>query len=165
MAHRAGILFYLIMVTISLVLFPIPGPAEKPDEEVGAVVEVVKDFFRVIETSDLSLAKKIMLPGSSYHSTRQNQGKQVVKTSTYDEVLKSFTAAQTRYREEMFDPEVKVHKDIAILWARYKFYRDGKFSHCGVDSFSLIKVEGKWKIAAVVYTVEATGCDQNWNRK
>ncbi len=40
----------------------------------------------------------------------------------------------------------------------YEFVRDGKFSHCGVDSVSLFKSAEGWKIATIVYTMEITGC-------
>jgi serine/threonine protein kinase len=45
------------------------------------------------------------------------------------------------------------------IWAfgcvLYDFWRDGSYSHCGVDAFDLIKVDGQWRIAGGMYTVEA----------
>ena len=55
-------------------------------------------------------------------------------------------------RERIWNPEVRVNGLIATVWAPYDFWIDGKFSHCGVDQFDLIKTEEGWKIAGGVYT-------------
>ena len=127
-------------------------------KEKKEVISVVNNFFKVLETKDIDLAGKIMLPGSCYFSTREIKGKMHLTSSTYDDFMKGLTLSKYKLREEMFYPAVLIHKEIAILWVRFEVYRDEKLAHCGVDSFSLIKVEGKWKIASVVYTVETEGC-------
>jgi hypothetical protein len=43
---------------------------------------------------------------------------------------------------------------IATVWAPYDFWIDGKFSHCGVDAFDLIKTDKGSRIAGGAYTVE-----------
>jgi hypothetical protein len=58
----------------------------------------------------------------------------------------------------MSDPLVMVHEGIAVVWTPYEFQVNGKFSHCGVDAFSLVRIDGRWKIAGIVYTVEQE-CD------
>jgi hypothetical protein len=60
--------------------------------------------------------------------------------------------------ERMWDARVLIHGRIAVLWTPYDFHRDGKFSHCGVDAFSLVKTDDGWKIAGFIYTVEPEGC-------
>ena len=54
--------------------------------------------------------------------------------------------------------EVKVHGNIAMVWAPYDLWVNGAFTHCGVDVFTLIKKSSGWKIASVSYTVEHDGC-------
>jgi hypothetical protein len=67
-------------------------------------------------------------------------------------------AAKEAYLERMWEPKVLIRGAIAEVWAPYDFHRDGKFTHCGIDSVSLIKVEGAWKIAGISYTTETTNC-------
>jgi hypothetical protein len=55
-------------------------------------------------------------------------------------------------------PTVTIHGRIAEVWGEYEFLRDGKFSHCGIDSFTLLKTDQGWKVATIVYTAETTGC-------
>ena len=45
-----------------------------------------------------------------------------------------------------------------LFQAPYDFHRDGEFSHCGVDAFTLVRTESGWKISGGVYTVETEGC-------
>jgi hypothetical protein len=35
---------------------------------------------------------------------------------------------------------------------------DGGFSHCGIDSFELVRTDGSWKLTGGIYTVEREGC-------
>jgi len=55
---------------------------------------------------------------------------------------------------------VLIHKEIAVVWTKYDFHREGKFSHCGVDAFNLIKTQEGWKISGIFYTVEKEGCEE-----
>ena len=47
---------------------------------------------------------------------------------------------------------VRVDGPLAIVWAPYEFYYKGKYSHKGIDSFQLLRVDGVWKIQYLVDT-------------
>ena len=57
-------------------------------------------------------------------------------------------AADERIRFET----VRVDGPLAIVWAPYTFYYNGKLSHCGADSFQLVRVNGVWKIQYLIDT-------------
>ena len=54
--------------------------------------------------------------------------------------------------EQIVIDTVKIDGSMAILWSPYKFYYKGKFSHCGVNSFRLIKLNTEWKIQYIIDT-------------
>ena len=56
------------------------------------------------------------------------------------------------------EPTILVRGPIAVIWGEYEFWIDGEFSHCGVDSVDLVKVEEEWKIANFMWTVEKENC-------
>lgn len=56
--------------------------------------------------------------------------------------------------ERGFDGEVRISGPLATVWLPYDLYRDGEWSHCGVDVFTMIRVEGQWRIATLAYTIE-----------
>ena len=55
-------------------------------------------------------------------------------------------------------PTVSIHGTIANVWGEYEFLREGKFAHCGVDSFNLLRTVDGWKVAAIFDTEESVGC-------
>lgn len=56
--------------------------------------------------------------------------------------------------ERGFDPDVRISGPVAMVWLPYDFYRDGAWSHCGVDVFSLARIDGTWTIVSILYSVE-----------
>lgn len=55
---------------------------------------------------------------------------------------------------------VKVDGSLAIAWTPYLFYYNGKFSHCGVNSFQLVRQNGAWKIQYLIDTRRKQGCKE-----
>lgn len=80
------------------------------------------------------------------------------------EPLDSFLVAVARPHTEAYDERivfdvVKIDGELAMVWAPYKFFLGDKFSHCGVDSFQLAKINGEWKIVYLVDTRRRQGCE------
>ena len=48
---------------------------------------------------------------------------------------------------------------LASVWTPYKFYYNGKFSHCGVNSFQLVRLNGQWKIQYLIDTRRKDSCE------
>ena len=49
---------------------------------------------------------------------------------------------------------------MATAWTPYEFWYKEKFSHCGVNSFQLMKIENEWKIIYFVDTRRRSDCVQ-----
>lgn len=62
--------------------------------------------------------------------------------------------------ERIFFEVVKVDGALAIAWTPYNFYYNGKFSHCGVNSFQLVRQNGSWKIQYLIDTRRKQGCKE-----
>jgi len=45
-----------------------------------------------------------------------------------------------------------------VVWAPYEFWIDNATSHCGVDVFSFVKLDGTWRVANSMWTVEPGAC-------
>ena len=56
------------------------------------------------------------------------------------------------------EPIILIRGPIAVIWGEYEFWIDGEFSHCGVDSADLVKIDGEWKVANFMWTVEKEDC-------
>ena len=147
----------ILLTIFALFVFSISLCGNTANER-NNVLEVVNKFFQVLETGDTELARDILLENGSNFSVREVGESFIIKFTQYKTLIDSLPKTKGKYKEVITDPEVLIHLNIAVVWAKYKFYIDGKFSHCGVDSFSLIRDKGKWKIASIIYTVEKTGC-------
>ena len=61
--------------------------------------------------------------------------------------------------ERIIFETIRIDGPLALVWAPYKFFYKGTFSHCGVDSFQLVRVNGGWKIQYLIDTRRKTGCE------
>jgi hypothetical protein len=133
-------------------------PAQRYEDDKAAVVATVQKFFDTMTSRDVEGARRVLMPEGRMFSVREQNGQQAARASTVEDYLKGLGERKQDYRERMWNPEVRIHGGIASVWTPYDFWAEGKFSHCGIDIFDLVKTADGWKIASVTYTVERTGC-------
>ncbi len=143
-------------VAILAAAFPLAGIAQ-PEEK--AVLAVVQQFFDVLASRDAAAARELFLPEARFVVVNESAGKRAVTGRSFAEFTEGLAKGKEKLLERMWSPEVRIRGGMASVWTPYDFHRDGKFSHCGVDAFHLVKTEGGWKIAGAMYTVEKQGCE------
>jgi hypothetical protein len=87
----------------------------------------------------------------------------VGNVSVKDESLQEFSMSVSNQSKGVLDEQivfdlVKFDGPLAIVWAPYNFFYKGKFLHCGVNSFQLVKINNEWKIQYLIDTRRKTGC-------
>lgn len=85
------------------------------------------------------------------------------KTKIITEDVKGFadfvnTSPKDDADERITFETVKVDGALAIAWTPYNFFYKGKFSHCGIDSYQLVRINGEWKIQYLIDTRKKDGC-------
>lgn len=85
---------------------------------------------------------------------KNRQGETVLRSSEVGNFIKSIVSIpkDKSFKEDLLDYNIQVDGDMAHAWTPYYFYFDKNFSHCGVNSFQLMRKEGKWKIIYLVDT-------------
>ena len=117
-------------------------------------IATVNKTFQAMKTRDEKLLRSTMLPEARLYAVRE-----AVSSRTLEEFVTQIAGSKVGLIERFVGrPRVAVHGRMAQVWGEYEFWRDGKFSHCGVDSAVLFKGAEGWKIATLSYTVETTGC-------
>lgn len=86
------------------------------------------------------------------------------KTTIQEDAVTNFVSSIGRLPKGAADEQivfetVKVDDDLAMVWTPYRFFFNGKFSHCGVNSFTLVKLNGEWKINYVIDTRRKQNCE------
>ena len=128
--------------------------AETNASERKPVLDVVQKFFDTMAAKDDDRAKAVLLPDGQYYAVRNDPGGLVLRRRTHEEYLARMATGKDRPLERMWDATVMVHDRIAMVWTPYDFHLNGKFTHSGVDVFTLVKTDGGWKIAGLVFTME-----------
>jgi hypothetical protein len=120
-----------------------------------AVLKVIQIFFDTMTARDVEGARKIMVSEGRFHAMDMRKPHIDPESFTNDEYFGRLQQSKETHRERIWNADVRVHGLIATVWAPYDFWTDGKFSHCGVDVFALIKTSDGWKISGGAFTMEA----------
>jgi putative lumazine-binding protein len=147
-----------LFLAVLLACTAFAGGAQTSPSDRDAIVASVQKFFDTMTARDAAGAASVLVPEGRFFSVRDSDEGPRMGGSTFRDYLDGLAKVTQRRVERMWDPEVRVHGRIATVWTRYDFHIDGKFSHCGVDAFDLVKTQEGWKISGAVYTVERTGC-------
>ena len=123
------------------------------------ILETMQKFFDSIEFRDRQLLESILVPNSLNISARElDDGEAQFNVMSYDEVVTALTRPGRNAKERSWDETVLIQGNIAVVWTPYDFHVDGVFSHCGIDSFQLIKQDGQWLISNSSWTLETENC-------
>lgn len=143
-----------ITFTVLAALSAVPGPrfagAQQEDPGARGALDVAFAALAAISDEDPIGLTDLMVEGAIVVSIPAGGG--TPRVTTRDE--SRARAMTSDFVERGFDPEVVVDGAVATVWLPYDFYRDGEWSHCGVDVFTLTRTDAGWRIASLVYTVE-----------
>ena len=128
-------------------------------EDAKAAVGVVNQLFTEMAAANPAGIVALHTPTSDLAAVfKQRDGKTRYQSINGEAFSKMFTDKTKVMREEMYDPKVEVHGDWAMVWGRYVFFEGDKLSHCGINQFNLIRIEGTWKIATGASTIDRHDC-------
>lgn len=131
--------------------------AQTPEDSVKTVINTM---FTAMRNADPVLLKSCFADSMVIQAiTRNKEGRLLVRNEDakgFIDFISKETAGNADERIT-FDV-VKVDGPLAIAWTPYQFYYKGQFSHCGVNSFQLVRFNGEWKIQYLIDTRRKTGC-------
>ena len=129
-----------------------PDMATSAERE--AILAAVQGIFDALATGDGEILREIMHPDVLMHSVeRAADGARSSSTSTRDELIARLEGSETVLTERMWDPEVRVSGDLAMVWTPYDFYVGDDLSHCGADALLLTRNDDEsWTIVALSWT-------------
>lgn len=125
-----------------------------------AVLATVQKVFEAMRTRDTSLLRVAFDTSARLGGVAQQGGSASIRNMTHQQFGAAIAGAPAGdvWVERIFDPEVRIDGEVAQVWAYYTFHRNGTFSHCGVDAFTLLKVGAEWKISYLADSRRKTGC-------
>jgi hypothetical protein len=147
----------LILLTATIFISTIIK-AQSAEDSVKAIVN---QLFTSMRNIDVAKLKEAFADGAVLQTiSRKQDGSFFVQ----DEKINDFAENIGKAKKDSLDEQIvfetiKIDGPLASVWAPYKFYYAGKFSHCGVDSFQLVRINGRWKIQFLIDTRRRQGCD------
>lgn len=128
---------------------------------IDSVKTSVNQLFLAMKTVDAKMLLDCFADSAILQTiTKNKQGQLVVineKPADFASSISRFAKADLDERIE-FDI-VRVDADLAIAWTPYKFYLKSVFSHCGVNSFQLVRQKNGWKIQYLIDTRRKEACN------
>lgn len=144
------------MKAISLILVFISSffLAQKSEEE--SIKSTVNQIFTGMKTSDSVLIKKSFHKNAVLQTITRTA--EVKNESINDFALSISKAEKGSLDERIIFSNILIDGNLASVWTPYEFYYKGQFSHCGVNSFQLVKSNNEWKIQYIIDTRRKDNC-------
>ena len=137
-----------------------PALAQQASPETAAVKQTITTFFDGMRRGDSTMVRSTLAPGAVFHGIGTKPGQPTtLETESINGFLKAVGTPHPAVWDERVQFErVLIDANLASVWAPYEFYLGPKFSHCGYDSFQLVKLAGGWKIAHIIDTRRKEKC-------
>jgi hypothetical protein len=131
--------------------------AQNAEKEIQSVIEHLFDGMRAGDSTMVA------------NAFSEDAIMQTVMLGREGEVMK-VTGSLARFKQSVGTPhdqvwdekiasyDIKIDGPLATVWTPYRFYLGDTFSHCGVNSFQLAKLDGEWKIIYIVDTRRGNNC-------
>ncbi len=149
---RMRTLFLMAALTGVLTL---PLRAQDAEKEVMAAVQQLFDGMKVHDTVKM---RAVLHPQARLVSAGMRNGAPTVEVETTEGWLTAVSRGTEPFDERLKNPVVKVDGGLASVWAEYTFYIGTRMSHCGVDTFHLVRTAEGWRIVDLADTRRREGC-------
>lgn len=123
----------------------------------NAVKETVERLFVGMKSADTTIIKSVFADAAILQTITKNN---TVKTDKVQDFVDSISKLSKNDADERIKFEaVHIDGSLASVFTPYEFYFKGKFSHCGANSFQLVKQNNIWKIQYLIDT-RRTNCNK-----
>ena len=146
------------IIALAAALLAAAPLAAQPTLDETAVRAAVDAFMRGLAAKDAAAMQAQVTEPGFVARVGERDGADRVGLIPMAQLIASVSSIPVPVSEPLRNEIVTVDGPVATLRADYDFIIDGKRSHCGVDIFTLMRIEGAWKIATITYSHLATGC-------
>ncbi|WP_339874586.1 nuclear transport factor 2 family protein [uncultured Algoriphagus sp.] len=146
-----------LLITLLVVMVVLPAYSQSEEAAVKAVIESLFDAMRAKNADQIGA----VFSENAIMQTIETTGETgVVKAGSVADFVKGISSLplEAKLDERITDYQINIDGPMATAWTPYEFYFNDKFSHCGVNSFQLVKMAAGWKIVYIIDTRRKDGC-------
>lgn len=132
--------------------------AASKSDDARAAAAVAQQLFEAMRAKNPDAIRALFIPEGqlvAIDRPRTGEGPSTTRIFTADSFSKLISESKApEFVEQMAQPEVNLFGDMATVYGRYTFHVGEKFSHCGTNTFNLVRTTAGWKIANAASTLE-----------
>lgn len=124
-----------------------------------SVRNAVAGLFSAMINADAQQLKDCFTDSAILQTIATKDGMAIVKNekiSEFAEFIEKQTKGDADEKNSIVD--IRIDGPLAMVWSNYRFFYKGKFSHCGVNSFQLVRTSLGWKIQYLIDTRRKQPC-------
>jgi hypothetical protein len=146
-----------IVLTLFLFSASISAFSQTTEDSVKAAVN---NLFVAMKSSDGIMLQTCFGDSAKLQAlSKDKDGNLLVKNESVKDFANSIsTMPKGALDERITFDMIKIDGPLASVWTPYSFYYNGQFSHCGVNSFQLLRTVNGWKIQYIIDTRRKSGC-------
>lgn len=142
-----------------MLLFSLVSGTVHAQKEDKAIKAVINRFFEAMQTGDTTGLLSTCTQEPVFQTfMKDKEGNMQIFTEKFEDFV-TFVGnpGKDKFKEEIEFEAINAEISLASVWTPYKFYVNGKLSHCGTNSFQLVKTNDGWKIQYIIDT-RRRGC-------
>jgi serine/threonine protein kinase len=137
----------------------LPNTDVAPNEE-AAVLAAIDGFFESMASHDTATFAAHQTPDGMTYAQRLEDGQWMLKRRSNQALIQAHAEGIAAVAETYWEPTVMIRGPLAVVWAPYEYRRDGEVSHCGIDVFNMLKIDGRWMLSNAMWTIEPDACGE-----
>ena len=119
-------------------------------------VKPIENLFNAMKSADSIGAKNAFSSSAIMQTFNKNNE---IRTEKVEGFAKQVGSSKVGDLDERITiSKILIDGNMASVWVPYQFYYKGNFSHCGVNSFQLAKINNEWKIQYIIDTRRKENC-------
>ena len=142
----------VLAAALSLVLLAPTSRAQTADVESRAAIAVADSVLVALSSGDNATLERLTLDSAIVGGVGVRNGVERLSLGSWTPYTSR--TGQSEFTERGFGATARVQDRVAQVWVPYDLYIGKSWSHCGVDVFTLLKSEGRWRVASLIYTIE-----------
>lgn len=153
-------LLFIFIAGLSISAF-----AQKTDDAKDATAVIDKLFAEMANHNPAAIVELWTKEAVLTAVIKRKDGTTAFHSMNAEAFSKNFSEKKNVIREDMYEMKTHVDDKIAMVWGRYVFFVDGKVSHCGLNTFDLVKTDSGWKIANASSSIDPTACTEKEKKR
>lgn len=125
-----------------------------------SVKQVITGLFDAMRASDTARLKSCFTTTGLLQGFQKGKdGTMGISTTSVSDFCRSVGSSPAGTLDErIIFKEILIDDNLAVVWTPYQFFLKGVFSHCGVNSFQMVRLNGEWKIQYIIDTRRKGSC-------